>query len=194
MRCSKCGAENPDEMTFCGQCTAALALVCPKCHSVNPPGFKFCGQCTTALALTDAEALKLHDDVRGERRHLTVLFCDLKDSTEISSHLDPEEWHNIAAEYQRNAADAVTRLGGHVAKYLGDGLVVFFGYPTAHEDDGERAVRAGLAIVDAIWALNDRLTGKHDALKLAVRGGIDAGLVVVGQGGGTEADVCVANC
>jgi class 3 adenylate cyclase len=92
----------------------------------------------------------------GERRHLTVLFSDLVVSTEIAAHLDAEDWREIAAQYQRNAAAAVTRFGGHVAKYLGDGLMVYFGWPQAHEDDAERAVRAGLAIVDEVAALNGR--------------------------------------
>ncbi len=78
-----------------------------------------------------------------------MLFCDLVNSTGISAHLDPEDWHDIAADYQRTATEAVTRLGGYVARFLGDGLVVYFGYPQAHEDDAERAVRAGLAIIDA---------------------------------------------
>jgi len=108
---------------------------------------------------------------------LTVLFCDLVNSIEIAAHLDPEEWHDIAAQYQRSAGEAVVRLGGHVAKYLGDGLVVYFGYPQAHEDDAERAVRAGLAIVDAVAALNNRLAGEH-SVGLAVRIGIDTGSVV----------------
>jgi len=124
----------------------------------------------------------------GERRHLTVLFCDLVSSTEIAAHLDPEDWRDIAAAYQRTAAEAVTRFGGHVAKYLGDGLVVYFGFPEAHEDDGERAVRAGLAIIDTIAALNTELA-KGQNVKLAVRVGIHTGSVVVGRGGGTEADV-----
>jgi class 3 adenylate cyclase len=118
-----------------------------------------------------------------------VLFCDLLNSTGISAHLDPEDWHDIAADYQRTAAEAVTRLGGHVAKYLGDGLVVYFGYPLAHEDDAERAVRAGLAIIDAMVSLNNRLASEPSAVKLSVRVGIHTGAVVVGQGGGREADV-----
>jgi len=127
-------------------------------------------------------------EIQGERRHLTVLFCDLVNSTEIAARLDPEEWHEVAGQYQRTAAEAVTRFGGHVAKYLGDGLVVYFGYPQAHEHDAERAVRAGLAIVDAMAPLNVRLAGKKN-VKLSVRVGIHAGSVVIGQGGGREADV-----
>jgi len=80
----------------------------------------------------------------GERRHLTVLFCDLVGSTALAAQLDPEEWQQIIAGYQRSAADAITRYSGHVAKFLGDGVMAFFGYPEAHDDDAERAARAGL--------------------------------------------------
>jgi class 3 adenylate cyclase/tetratricopeptide (TPR) repeat protein len=124
----------------------------------------------------------------GERRHLTVLFSDLVGSTEIAGHLDPEDWREIAAEYQRTAAAAVTRFGGHVAKYLCDGLMVYFGWPIAHEDDAERAVRAGLAIVDDVDALNARLATEHN-VKLSVRVGIQTGSVVMGLGGGEQKDV-----
>ena len=117
-----------------------------------------------------------------------MLFSDLVGSTEIAGHMDPEDWLEIAAQYQRTAAAAVTRFGGHVAKYLGDGLMVYFGWPQAHEDDAERAVRAGLAIVAEVAALNGRLVAKHQ-VKLAVRVGIQTGSVVMGLGGGAGADV-----
>jgi class 3 adenylate cyclase len=124
----------------------------------------------------------------GARRHLTVLFCDLVNSTAISSHLDPEEWHDLAARFQSAAAQAVTRWGGHVAKFLGDGLMAYFGWPEAHEDDAARAIRAGLAIVDTIAELNQQLNrGNED--KLLVRIGIDSGATVIARGGGAEADV-----
>ena len=121
---------------------------------------------------------------RGERRHLTVLFCDLVGSTEIAARLDPEEWRETVAGYQRTAAEAITGYGGHVAKYLGDGVMAFFGYPKAHDNDAERAARAGLAILDAISKLNEQATRE----KLAARVGIDAGAVVVGAGAGKDAD------
>jgi len=208
MRCTKCGAENLGGKRFCGDCGAALTNRCAQCGADSPPEKKFCGECGAALAGKTvanppasppahhiAPATRdAHEQpvtvapADGERRHLTALFCDLVGSTEISAHLDPEEWHDIAAQYQRTATQAVTQLGGHVAKYLGDGLVAYFGWPSAHEDDGERAVRAGLAIVDAIAALNERLAGEH-SVKLSVRVGIHSGSVVVGQGGGSESDV-----
>ncbi len=195
MRCPTCGTENPASKKFCGDCGSPLSNRCPKCGADSPLDKRFCGDCGTALPANsstpapDAATAESHRTAEGERRHLTVLFCDLVNSTGISAHLDPEDWHDLAAEYQHNAAEAVTRFGGYVAKYLGDGLLVFFGYPQAHEDDPERAVRAGLAIVDGIAALNDRLADKPGALKLSVRVGIHTGAVVVAQGGGKEADV-----
>jgi len=86
----------------------------------------------------------------GERRHLTVLFCDLVGSTEISARLDPEEWREIEADYLGAVSETITRFGGFVAKYLGDGVMAYFGWPEAHDNDAERAARAGLAIVDAV--------------------------------------------
>src|SRR5262245_24324502 len=192
MRCSKCGAENPDRAKFCGECAAAFTRRCPSCDTENSLTTRFCIECARPLEAGTTPATPNAGPAGharyGERRHLTVLFCDLVNSTEIASQLDPEDWRDVAAEYQHTAAEAVTRLGGHTAKFLGDGLVVYFGWPDAHEDDAERAVRAGLAVVDAVAALNERFAGKQD-VKLSVRVGIDTGSVVVGQGGGKEADV-----
>jgi class 3 adenylate cyclase len=86
---------------------------------------------------------KASDGPTGERRHLTVLFCDLVGSTEIASHLDPEQWREIVGEYHRAAAQAIERFGGHVAQYLGDGVMAYFGYPEAHHNDAERPTRGG---------------------------------------------------
>jgi class 3 adenylate cyclase len=121
----------------------------------------------------------------GERRHLTVLFCDLVGSTGIASRLDPEEWREIVREYHRGAAQAIERFGGSVAQYLGDGVMAYFGYPEAHDNEAERAARAGLAILDAIAKLNEQST--HP--RLTARIGIDSGAVVVGSGAAKEADV-----
>jgi class 3 adenylate cyclase len=97
-----------------------------------------------------------------------VLFCDLVDSTALSSQLDPEDWRDVVRAYQEVCAKVTTRYEGHVAQYLGDGLLVYFGYPQAHEDDAQRAVRAGLGIVEAMAQLNTRLAQKR-GVSLAVR-------------------------
>jgi predicted ATPase/class 3 adenylate cyclase len=111
-----------------------------------------------------------------------VLFCDLVDSTALATQLDPEELREVVRAYQRVCAEAIQRFEGHIAQYLGDGLLVYFGYPQAHEDDGQRAVRAALGMVQAIARLNDRL-GREWGVRLAVRVGIHTGMVVVGEMG-----------
>jgi class 3 adenylate cyclase len=122
----------------------------------------------------------------AERRQLTVLFCDLLDSTVLASQLDPEELREVVRAYQEACAKVIARFEGHIAQYLGDGLLVYFGYPLAHEDDAPRAVRAGLGIVEALGPLNTHLWQQR-GVQLAVRLGIHTGLVVVGEiGGGTH--------
>src|SRR5215831_6423596 len=118
----------------------------------------------------------------AERRQLTVMFCDLVDSTRLSSQLDPEEYRDVVRAYQRVCTEVIQRYDGHIAQLLGDGLLVYFGYPHAHEDDAQRAVRTGLGILDAMEALNNRI--EHDkGIRLALRLGIHTGLVVVGEMG-----------
>jgi class 3 adenylate cyclase len=119
----------------------------------------------------------------AERRQLTVLFCDLVDSTVLASQLDPEEWREVVRAYQETCAKVIARYEGHIAQYLGDGLLVYFGYPRAHEDDAQRAVRASLDMLEALGMLNARLA-QDESRRLAVRIGIHTGLVVVGEMGG----------
>src|SRR5919199_4811716 len=125
----------------------------------------------------------------AERRPLTVLFCDLVDSTALASQLDPEELREVVRAYQETCARVIARFDGYIAQYLGDGLLVYFGYPLAHEDDAQRAVRAGLGIVEALGQLTTRL-GQERGVHLAARLGIHTGLVVVGEvGGGTRQEL-----
>jgi class 3 adenylate cyclase/tetratricopeptide (TPR) repeat protein len=123
----------------------------------------------------------------AERRHLTMMFCDLVGSTPLASQFDPEEWREIMRAYYDACGKVIARFDGHIALYLGDGLLVYFGYPLAHEDDAQRAVRAGLGIVEAVGQLNAGLTEKH-GVSLAVRLGCHTGLVVVGELSGTGHD------
>jgi class 3 adenylate cyclase/tetratricopeptide (TPR) repeat protein len=128
------------------------------------------------------------DRLVGERRQLTVLFCDIVGSTELAARHDPEEWQTICAQYQRCGAGTVERFGGYVAQFLGDGLLVYFGYPLIHDDGPERGVRAGLAILDAMVGLNAQLERQH-GVRLGVRVGVHTGEVVIGEGGGKETEV-----
>jgi class 3 adenylate cyclase len=118
----------------------------------------------------------------AERRQLTVMFCDLVDSTTLSSQLDPEDLRKVVRAYQQMCSAVITRFDGHIAQLLGDGLLVYFGYPQAHEDDAHRAVRTGLGLLDAMGDLNTRLK-RGQGIQLAVRVGIHTGLVVVGAMG-----------
>src|SRR5713101_767511 len=200
--CPSCNFENPEGMKFCGQCAAPLKTGCAKCGFENPPGFKFCGQCGSALTTkpkgkrvkgekakrrTTSDARPQTLDSRqsaAERRQLTVMFCDLVGSTALSEQLDPEELREVVRAYQEVCAEVIGRFAGHIAQYLGDGLLVYFGYPVAHEDDAQRAVRAGLSIVGAIREsplLNTQL--QHP---VQVRIGIHTGLVVVGEIGSSD--------
>jgi class 3 adenylate cyclase len=111
----------------------------------------------------------------AERRQLTVMFCDLVGSTELATRLDPEDLREVIAAYHRAVAGVVAGFDGFVAKYMGDGVLVYFGYPRAHEDDAERAVRVGLGLVDAVGRLDVK------SAKLQARIGIATGLVVVGD-------------
>ena len=193
MRCLNCGIENPVGRKFCSECGSALARGCPRCNARNPPASKFCGECGAPLnAPVSATPLETPSapprESAGERRHLTVMFCDLVGSTEISARLDPEEFREVLAGYHRAAAEAIIRFGGHVAKYLGDGVMAYFGWPQAHDNDAERAARAGLAILEGIAALNNR-EARTDRPKLSVRVGIDTGNVVIGKGGGSESEL-----
>ncbi len=126
----------------------------------------------------------------AERRQLTLMFCDLVDSVGLSNRLDPEDLRDVIAAYQRVCTQSIRRYEGHVARYVGDGILAFFGYPTAHEDDAERAVRAGRDLIEAVTRLNDEF-GDLDGFRLQARIGIATGLVVVGDvtaGGVTEKD------
>jgi class 3 adenylate cyclase/predicted ATPase len=123
----------------------------------------------------------------AERRQLTVMFCDLVGSTALSAQLDPEDLRDVIAAYHRAVGEVVGRLDGFVANYMGDGVLVYFGYPRAHEDDAERAIRAGLGVIDAVGRLDVK------SVKLQARVGIATGLVVVGDliGGGSAQEQSV---
>jgi class 3 adenylate cyclase/predicted ATPase len=124
-----------------------------------------------------------HAAPEAERRQLTVLFCDLVDSTKLSSQLDPEDYREVVRAYQWVCTEIIQRYDGHIAQLLGDGLLVYFGYPQAHEDDAQRAVRTGLGILAAMGDLNQSLQ-QAKGVQLAIRVGVHTGLVVVGEMGG----------
>ena len=198
MNCPHCGFDNPSGLKFCGNCGTAFGQACPACGFENPPQFKFCGQCGAAIAAEPQapehteprprshtaepareELVAQATTAEAERRHLTVLFCDLVDSTKLAAQLGPEDWREVVRAYQTACTAVVTGYDGYVAQYLGDGVLTYFGYPRAHEDDTQRAVRAGRDIVNAVPRLNAALESER-GVQVAVRIGIHTGLVVVG--------------
>src|SRR5262245_21783250 len=136
-----------------------------------------------AQPATQVEPLSPAPPPDAERRQLTVMFCDLVDSTKLSSQLDPEDYREVVRAYQTACTEVIQRYDGHIAQLLGDGLLVYFGYPQAHEDDAQRAVRTGLGILDTMGDLNQGLQ-QDKGIQLALRLGIHTGLVVVGEMGG----------
>src|SRR5262249_23862629 len=178
MRCPSCMAENTATRRFCAQCGSALLVPCPACGFANEPTPHLCGVCGKPIAQTGAqEPVTPSQRPRtdgAERRQLTVMFCDLVGSTPLSVRYDPEDLREVIGAYHRSVADTVARFAGFVAKYFGDGVLIYFGYPEAHEDDAELAVRAGLAVIDAVGSL-------ATPEPLNVRLGVASGLVVVGD-------------
>ncbi|MDA2919106.1 TOMM system kinase/cyclase fusion protein [Desulfobacterota bacterium AH_259_B03_O07] len=195
MICTGCGSENSDEAKFCIECGVPLANRCPNCGSENLPQAKFCSECGTSIKNKTSKTPHIVKQkekeqqltpqvsrikaLESERRQLTVMFCDLVGSTAISEQLDPEELHKVMSSYQEVCAEVISRFEGHIAKYLGDGILVYFGYPQAHEDDAYRSVRAGLEIVGGVNELHLRNTQLNQTLH--VRVGIHTGLVMVGE-------------
>jgi class 3 adenylate cyclase/predicted ATPase len=175
MHCTNCAAEVSEQRKFCGQCGAAVVRRCLACGTANPARSKFCGDCGTRLREESPAAAPAARHSRPiERRQLTVLFCDLVGSTALSARLDPEDFGAIIAGYRRCIAETIARFDGFVARHHGDGAVVYFGYPHAHEDDAERAVHASLALVQAVAALPSKE-------KLSARVGVATGVALVGD-------------
>ena len=150
---------------------------CPACGKENPEGFQFCGFCTAPLAEQPAAATLLE-----ERKVVTVLFCDLVGFTAASEHADPEDVRARIRPYHARLRQEIERYSGTVEKFIGDAVMAVFGAPVSHEDDVERAVRAGLRILDAIAELNE----EDPELSLQVRIGISTGEAVVALGARPE--------
>lgn len=184
MKCPACHHKNPNEAIFCMKCGKKLQRKCIHCSAELPDSALFCMKCGKKLTPNGPSFDETHQkmDLNAERRQLTVMFCDLVDSTALSVMLDPEDLREVIRRYQNTCNKVIRRFGGHVAQYLGDGLLVYFGYPHAHEDDAQRAVRTGLAIVEAVSHLNPSLQ-EQLKVELSVRVGIHTGLVVTGAVG-----------
>lgn len=184
MKCRTCSAENRAGATLCNTCGSAQTSKCAHCNFENPPGAKFCINCGTRMSESAAAARR---EIGGERRHLTVLFADLVGSTELAHRLDPEDYRETVRVYHKAVESVMARFDGHVAQYLGDGVVVYFGWPRAHGDDAERAVRAGLALLDTLAEVNRTIANDR---RVAARVGVHTGPVVIAEiGGGNHREI-----
>ena len=190
MKCLSCNADNPQTNRFCTQCGSELPITCPRCGATSPAHSKFCGECGAKLptsadlqrSVTTAPDLEVSSrsietsGAPSERRHLTVLFCDIVQSTALAKLLDPEDLSQLMRNYYDRCGEAIGRFDGVIASYVGDGIMALFGYPRAHEDDAERAVHAALQIIEVSKTVCPK---GHPPIR--VRIGIASGLVVVGE-------------
>jgi class 3 adenylate cyclase/tetratricopeptide (TPR) repeat protein len=212
VHCANCGTELIAGKRFCHICGTQVSLTCPNCGSTIELGFRFCPDCGFRLIADGAAGVKsttagqpsaekplsglakhipvdLAQKIRastsaiaGERKLVTVMFCDVAGSTAIAERLDPEEYHELLEQYLEIAFHEIYRLEGIVNQLAGDGMMALFGAPLAHEDAPERAVEAALAICDGLNALNQKLLAER-GLALRARIGIHTGPVVVGTVG-----------
>ena len=192
VNCPGCKQEVQPGARFCAQCGTQLMRSCPACGALAAPEAKFCSACSEKLPSTPQGQPSATPTLQpppadrdGERRQLTVMFCDIAGSTALSQILDPEDLRTLLRSYQEACAAAVAQVDGYVAKYMGDGVMAYFGYPRAHGDDARRAVLAGLDIVRRVRSQSHDLVARTGR-KIKVRIGIHTGLVVTGELGGGE--------
>ena len=189
MECPSCSAVNPEGNKFCGECGTPLALVCASCGTPSDSGKKFCGECGAALAegsgpaAAPAVGQPKETSERVERRLTSVLFADLVGFTTLSEGRDAEDVRELLSAYFAESSTIVTRYGGIVEKFIGDAVMAVWGVPIAHEDDAERAVRAGFDLIAAVTALGDRLSAPGLTMRVGVlTGEVAVSLGSVGEG------------
>jgi class 3 adenylate cyclase len=196
MRCPACQHENPAGQKFCGDCGARLASLCPSCNAPNPPGQKFCGECGSALGQPARAGVRFATPesytpkhlaekilmskaaLEGERKHVTVLFADLKGSMELLADRDPEEARKILDPVLELMMEAVHRYEGTVNQVMGDGIIALFGAPLALEDHPVRACYAALRMQEGAARYADELRRRR-GVPMHIRVGLNSGEVVV---------------
>jgi class 3 adenylate cyclase/predicted ATPase len=192
MQCSLCGTENRELANFCGGCGALLTLKCPACDTENPRSNKFCNNCGASILEYStagpsnkrrlAEALptefNLPPGPGANRRQMSLMSCDLVDSSILAHDLDPEDLRDVLEGFHDLSKEVIEEYGGFYAEYLGDGFLSCFGYPVAHEDNAYRAVLTGLKIIEEIHTFNIELMAKY-GVELHLRVGVDTGSVLV---------------
>ena len=208
MKCLNCQFENPEGMKFCGECGAKLELICPNCSFSNPPQFKFCGECGQDLVVPSEPSgkelsfeekidkiqrylpkgltekiLSQRDRIEGERRQVTIMFCDMKGFTPLTERLGPDETFSLMDQVFEILIHKVHEYDGVVNELRGDGILALFGAPIALEDAPQRAIRSALAIHREMTRFNEKIKGKKEIPPVLLRIGINTGPVVVGTVG-----------
>ena len=203
MRCAACAHENRSGRKYCAECGGALHLACAACGASNEPDEKFCGEC--GAALSDAApptapvepaapalrkpappahlAHKIRQTRRaleGERKHITVLFADVKGSMNLSARFDPEQWFRIVEDFFEVVAEGVHRFEGTVHQFTGDGVMALFGAPVAHEDHAQRACLAALHVRESVRVFAESVRVRH-GVQFSVRMGLNSDEVVIGR-------------
>jgi len=205
MKCAKCHSENPEGLTFCGKCGEKLEKVCPKCKFSNPPDFTYCGKCgnnlTFPVALTALE-LSFHEKlakiqrylpkdlaqkilaqkgkIEGERKQVTVMFCDMAGFTSLTEKIGSEQMYSIMDKVYEILIHQVHDYEGTVNELTGDGIMALFGAPIALEDGPQRAIRSALAIHQEINKFSAQANREKEMLPIKMRIGINTGQVIVG--------------
>jgi class 3 adenylate cyclase/tetratricopeptide (TPR) repeat protein len=205
MKCPKCQTENPENLKFCGECGAKLEKICPHCNSSNPPQFKFCGECGHNLSVTSGpiprelsfdeklakiqrylpkdltqKILAQRDKIEGERKQVTVMFCDMEGFTSLTEKLGSEEMYSVMDQVYEILIHKVHDYEGTVNELTGDGIMALFGAPIALEDAPQRAIRSALAIHREINKFSDQLKSEKKMPPIKMRIGIHTGPVIVG--------------
>src|SRR4051812_30275537 len=162
--CPSCAADNPERARFCMSCGAELSPLCPECGAENPVGAKFCMECGTGLSPGAAApaAPAPAEAPPEERRQATVLFADLSGYTAAAERMDPESVKALVDRTLRVLGGEIERFGGSIDKFIGDNVMGVFGAPVAHEDDPERAVRAGPPLQEAVEGAQRPSPGRDD--------------------------------
>jgi class 3 adenylate cyclase/tetratricopeptide (TPR) repeat protein len=209
MKCRACETENPGNRKFCRECGAKLVLICLECKSENLPGDKFCGECGKPLeappsapaskylsfdekiskiqkylpeGLTE-KILSQRDRIEGEKKHVTVMFCDMEGYTSLSEDMEPEGVYTLMDQVYETLIHKVNDFGGTVNELTGDGIMALFGAPIALEDAPQRAIRAAMAIHREMTGFSDRMSAEKGIPPVRIRIGINSGPVVVGTVG-----------
>jgi len=199
MKCPECQFENREGAKFCLECGEKFEIPCPQCAKPLPPGAKFCDECGhdlrkpveastidysqpqsyTPKHLAD-KILQTKSALEGERKQVTVLFADVKQSMELAEQVDTEEWHRILDRFFEILADGVHRYEGTINQYTGDGIMALFGAPIAHEDHAQRACYAALGLCEQLRKYAEELRLER-GLNFSARLGLNSGEVVVGK-------------